>query len=65
MDPDDFGSISYFGTRGAKKTSEHLVFELDNRGADCSAERGEPGLGHGDGQKERAIAAVHNMTAGD
>ena len=34
------------------ETSEHLVFELDNREA---VERGEPGLGHGNGE----MSAVH------
>ena len=52
MDSGDFRGISYFGTRAAKQTSEHLVFELHNREA---VERGEPGLGHGNGE----MSAVH------
>ena len=31
MDPGDFGSVSYFGTRDEKQTREHLVFELERR----------------------------------
>ena len=38
MDPRDFASISYFGTRGAKLTSEHSVFELNKRETDCFVE---------------------------
>ena len=55
MHSGDFGGISYFGTRAAQQTSEHLVFKLDNREAYCFVERGETGLGHGDGGTERAV----------
>ena len=59
MDPGEFGGISYFGTRAAKQTSEHLVFELKNREADCALWSVESQA------LDTVMGTMHSMTAGD